>query len=106
MIVFELKMPHKASWNGKWSGDDKCYVRVKDQRDVPKDLWNQDFYYRWPDGWEACVSVKQMRASEARRLEKNSDGFCGYDWMIRSICNFGTILTEKEQMYTKPRGWD
>ena len=91
MIVFELTMPSRGSWNGKWSQESKCHVRIKSERNVPKEYWNQDFYYRWDDGWEACVSVRRMDAKEARRLEKKSVGFCGYDWMIESICENGMI---------------
>lgn len=91
MIVFELTMPHCGSWNGRWSQEHKLHVRTKDEREVPKEYWDKDFYYRWDDGWTACVSVKRMPAKEARKLERNSDGFCGYDWMIRSICKNGVI---------------
>ena len=41
--------------------------------------------------WTACVSVTRLTAGEARKLERKSDGFCGYDWMIKSICNKGFI---------------
>ena len=96
-IVFELYMPHSGSWNGKWTGEGRNYIRTMDQRKVPKEYWNKDFYYRWDDGWEACVSVRQCDSSTARKLERKSDGFCGYDWMIRSIVKHGQILTESEQ---------
>ena len=95
MIVFELTMPHCASLNGRWSQENKLHVRTQDERKVPKEYWGRDFYYRWDDGWEACVSVTQMKANEARKLERKSDGFCGYDWMIRSICKKGLIEPEE-----------
>lgn len=91
MIVFELTMPHAASWNGKWSGADRRYIRVKYEADVPKELWNKDFDYHWDDGWCANVSVTRMSAREARRLENVSAGFCGYDWMIHSLLQRGYI---------------
>ena len=97
MIVFELTMPNKGSWNGKWSKEGTCFARTYKQSEVPKEYWNKDFYYRWDDGWTACVSVKQMPASEARKIERRSKGFCGYDWMIRSIIECGQILTESER---------
>ena len=96
MIVFELTMPHAASWNGKWSGADKRYIRTWDERKVPKELWNKDFYYRWDDGWKACVSVNRMTVLEARKLERISAGFCGYDWMISSLIKDGYIHTKEE----------
>ena len=95
MIVFELSMPHVGSWNGKWSGADRQYIRTMDERKVPKEIWNNDYHYRWDDGWEACVAVRRMNVNEARKLERKSDGFCGYDWMIRSLVKDGYIHTER-----------
>ena len=94
MIVFELTMPGRGSWNGKWSGENRRYIRTRYERKVPKEIWDKDFFYRWGDGWTACISVRKMPANEARKLEKLSDGFCGYDWMIRSICSKGFIEPE------------
>ena len=97
MIVFELTMPSVGSWNGKWSGADRRYIRTKDERRVPKKLWGNSYRYRWDDGWEACVSVDRMPAKEARKLERKSDGFCGYDWMIESLIKDGYIHTERSR---------
>ena len=91
MIVFELSMPNKGSWNGKWSGEDQCYIRVKTEKEVPKHIWNKDFYYTWDDGWTACVKVIRVPYAEAKKLEKRSNGFCDYDWMIKSLINHGEI---------------
>ena len=50
MIVFTLKMPHRGSWNGRWSGESKIYARVRSNNTVPKDVVGQDFYYTFlPD---------------------------------------------------------
>ena len=94
MIVFELTMPRVGSWNGRWSGADRRYIRTKDERKVPKELWGNSYCYRWDDGWEACVSVERMSATEAKKLEKKSSGFCGYDWMIESLIKDGYIHTK------------
>ena len=94
MIVFELTMPRVGSWNGRWSGADRRYIRTKDERKVPKELWENSYCYRWDDGWGACVSVKRMSATEAKKLEKKSSGFCGYDWMIESLIKDGYIHTK------------
>ena len=94
MIVFELSMPNRGSWNNKWSGEEYYYIRIKAEKYVPKEVWNKDFYYTWNDGWTACVSVKHISSKEARKLEKKSNGFCGYDWMIKSIINNHKIIKE------------
>lgn len=91
MIVFELTMPNKGSWNGKWSQEGNLYVRAKPEKDVPKEYWDKSFYYRWDDGWTACVTLTRMTSTEARKLERKSKGFHGYDWMISSILKFGDI---------------
>lgn len=96
MIVFELSMPNKGSWNGKWSQEGHLFIRTRRECDVPKKYWNDSFYYHWDDGWTACVTVTRMSANEARKLERKSKGFCGYDWMIQSIIKHGAIGTERE----------
>lgn len=30
MIVFELTMPHRGSWNNKWTGEQDRYIRVRE----------------------------------------------------------------------------
>lgn len=96
MIVFELTMPNRGSWNGKWSQEERHFVRCYKEKDVPIKYWDRDFYYYWDDGWTACVSVKKVSYVEAKKLEKASDGFCGYDWMISSIIKCGKIQYDKE----------
>jgi len=93
MIVFELSMPNKGSWNGKWSQEGQLFVRTVDQRKVPKEYWNNSFYYRWDDGWTACVTTRKVTSAEARKLDRLSKGFCRYDWMIKSIIEHGCIET-------------
>lgn len=75
MVVFELTMPGVGSWSGKWVGADRRYIRTKDERKVPKELWGNNYFYRWDDGWEACVSVKRMPATKAKNLRENQVGF-------------------------------
>ena len=91
MIVFELSMPNKGSWNGKWSQEGQLFVRTRRECDVPKELWGKSFFHSWDDGWTACVTLTRMPAPEARKLERKSKGFCRYDWMIKSIIKYGDI---------------
>lgn len=85
-------MPSNNSWNGKWSGDGRLFAKVvnmgKTKRaaeKVNKILDEGSFYYRWEDGWCACVKVRKVNVEEANRLRRKSEGFCGYDWMVTSI---------------------
>lgn len=91
MVAFELSMPNRGSWNGKWSGDGECFIRTRTEKSVPKEYWGKDFYYRWDDGWTACVSLYRVPAAEANKMKRKSKGFCGYDWMIESIIKYGEI---------------
>ena len=94
MIIFTLSMPTRGSWNDRWSGESKIYARVRSNNTVPKDVVGQDFYYNWNDGWCACVSVTKVDSKEAAKIRNKSAGFCGYDWMIRSIIKNGEIIAE------------
>ena len=94
MVLFELSMPNCGSWNGKWSGEGRTYAKVRRNCQVPKEVIGKSFYYRWDDGWTACVSVRKIDSKEAKKIMKNSVGFHGYGWMIESIIRHGEIKYE------------
>ena len=96
MIIFELTMPRIGSWNGKWTGEGREYYRSRKNCEVPKDVIDKNFEYRWEDGWIANVSVSKVTCAEERMLMKKSAGFCGYDWMINSIIKHGYIKASNE----------
>ena len=92
ILSFTLSMPNVGSWDGKWSGQDRLYVKVisfgrsKDENDRAKEILDKGyFHYSFGDGWSAGVTVKKVDSRERERLRRKSSGFCGYDWMIRSI---------------------
>lgn len=93
LVSFELSMPNNNSWNGKWSGEGRCYARVRNltKKQAQRVLLKDSYYYSFGDGWGACVAVKQVDANESRKIRKKSQGFCGYDWMIDEIQNDGKI---------------
>jgi hypothetical protein len=99
IICFELSMPNVGSWNGRWSGEGRCYVRIRKfgrskatKQPAVNILAEGSYYYNFGDGWGAGVSVREVTASEAAKIERKSAGFCGYDWMIDSIIRDGEIL--------------
>ena len=100
LLCFELTMPGVASWNGRWSGEGRCYAKVRsitkemEAQHLPTKGETKTFDYRWDDGWCALVTVRQVLAKEATRLRKNSVGFYGYDWMIDSILEHGKIIND------------
>jgi len=98
-LEFKLSMPNVGSWNGKWSGEGTYYAIVKRLKfdKAEEVLKHSSYYYGWDDGWGALVKVTQIDAKQARKIQKLSSGFCGYDWMVDSIISFGKILNSKQQ---------
>lgn len=104
-VSFELTMPNRGSWNGKWSGEDRKYYVIKKltNKTLQKEWFERllkngrdSWYYSWGDGWGASVSVETIDSYEARKRRKVSAGFCGYNWMIDSIIARGTIKASHE----------
>ena len=96
-LSFELSMPSNNSWNGKWSGANRKYVRVIDfgtSKKTAERMRKLIGYhtYSFGDGWRAGITVKEVDNVEAKALKKQSAGFCGYDWMIDSLRYYGKIL--------------
>ncbi len=91
-IAFTLSMPGVASWNGQWTGSGKKYVRVLTIHKAAEEIVQGSPYrYDFGDGWAASVFAVEVDAKDARRLRRQTDGFCGYDWMIDSIRVKGKI---------------
>lgn len=93
MIVFELTMPNRGSWNNRWSLENEVHIKTMPNNMVPKELVGNDFWYNWEDGWAACIKVRKYdsRDKEYKSLKKRNTGFCGYDWMVSSILKHGEI---------------
>lgn len=98
ILCFELSMPNRGSWNGKWSEEDDVHIITKTDRQIGKkrcqELDGKSFWYRWEDGWSACISCRIIDAKEAAKLRRQNRGFCGYDWMVKSIIYEGEIKYE------------
>lgn len=93
LIAFTLTMPSVNTWNGQWSGQDKLYIRVENiKKEIGLKVLKEDtYYYKWSDGWTACIKVQRVDCKEAAKLRRKSQGFCGYEWMIKSIIHTGRI---------------
>ena len=98
ILSFTLSMPRTGSWDGKWSGDGRIYVIVRNlgsaQTNVVKAhklVAHGSFEYSFGDGWWARVNVAAVDAKEAAKLRKKSVGFADYDWMVDSIIEYGVI---------------
>ena len=108
LISFELTMPNRGSWNGRWSGEANKYyvikklperyfkdkVHLQELLQDGKDSW----YYRWDDGWGASVTAQLIDSKEASKRRKISKGFCGYEWMIGSILSHGAIYASHDEI--------
>lgn len=98
IVEFELTMPGRNSWNGKWSGEDKAYLHIRNmglskkaEARTDELVANGPYHYNFGDGWRALVRVRKVTAAEAKKSRKRTAGFCGYDWMITSILEHGVI---------------
>lgn len=98
-LLFELTMPGVASWNGRWSGEEKRYLlcksftAIKGKAKAEEILKIGSFGYHWPDGWRARVEVTKIESRDKRKFTKLSAGFCGYNWMVDSIIKNLAIKT-------------
>ncbi len=97
-------MPGRGSWDGRWSGESDCYAIVKTIANGRKHVEKAErlvtgspYTYRWSDGWAASVSVRIAEGADIRKTRKASRGFCGYDWMVRSIYEHGAIYDRTEE---------
>ena len=103
IIAFILSMPNCGSWNGKWSGEGDFYAithnfgKSKSGKEKAKSILGNYYSYSFGDGWEAWISTKEVNAKEAKTIIKNSKGFCGYNWMVNEIIQFGIIKTLAER---------
>ena len=100
IFCFTLSMPGVASWNGKWSGENKLYAKVINfgTRVRAREILDIGyFHYNFGDGWSAGIKVKEVDAGEAAKIRRKSSGFCGYDWMIDSIRNNLYIVTPRQK---------
>ncbi len=102
IVSFELTMPNVGSWNGKWTGSDKKYFKVRkftndEYKEKIEPLMNnkeyENFYYSFGDGWGANIRMEIINSEISRKRQKISAGFCGYEWMIDSIIKNGKIVT-------------
>lgn len=64
---------------------EKTYLSVLDQDEYKKYLY-----------WKEMEAVEKVECREAQKIERKSDGFCGYDWMIKSIIKYGEIRYERD----------
>ena len=90
ILCFKLSMPNNGSWNGKWTGQGRPYLKVvsfqgKRTEKAKAILAKGYFSYNFGDGWRAAIEVTKVEAKEASKLRRQSAGFCGYDWMVESI---------------------
>ncbi|MCD5384911.1 MAG: hypothetical protein LRZ94_01175 [Candidatus Pacebacteria bacterium] len=89
-----MTMPNVGSWNGKWSGEEDYYATIKhvSKEKAKKILGRESYYYNFGDGWDMNIGVRKVDNKEAAKIRKKTKGFCGYDWAVGSIINYGKII--------------
>ena len=113
LIAFTLTMPNVGSWNGKWTGADNLYCIIRSFNGKAKRAKGAElleagsWYYGWNDGWGASISAKLVDGRKAAQLRKKSRGFCGYDWMVDAIIEYGKPLARHEvKAHLEKKGGD
>ena len=101
ILCFELTMPNRGSWNGQWSGEKDLHLKFvtgtgKEGITKLKELDGKSWFYRWSDGWTACIEAKIVTPKDSAKLRKKNGGFCGYDWMVESIMRYGEIRPQRD----------
>ncbi len=89
-IEFELAMPGRSSWNGRWSGDDRQYLlyrtlTAKRCAEIGISAGEGSWTCSFGDGWTARVTGRRVKK------RRRSDGFAGYGWMVSIILDHGSI---------------
>lgn len=97
-LIFVLSMPNCASWNGKWSGEGRRYLHLKQ---VPegraKELDGKHYYHSFGDGWGAGINVLMAKTSaEVRAAKQATEGFCMYEWMCDNIVSHGSTKAKED----------
>ena len=97
LIEFRLTIPNVGSWNGRWSGESNYYAQIHTlPKTAAEKLIDKSYFHDFGDGWSASIRTRQVDSKEAQKIRKKSKGFCGYEWMIKSILLYDKIQTDKE----------
>jgi len=98
-VEFKLAMPGRGSWDGRWDGEGQNYMLVQDlDGERASQLDGQSWTYSWLDGWRAQICARIVPEGETLTP---SHGFKGYDWMVASILQYGTIYADHERPDTR-----
>lgn len=107
-VLFEYHPANIGSWDGKWSGSGKVFAKLKSISKEQKEKLEQmgfsiqkgdshSFHYDFWDGWSCNVIMKVGTKKEFQSIMKQSQGFLGYDWMIKDILECGRIVGENRR---------
>lgn len=98
VLCFTLTMP--ASAKSRWSGEGHLYAVCRwfdaaNQDRALQLLEHSPFFWDFGNGWLACVTVAEVTRGMATKIQRKSAGFCGYQWMVSSLCEHGEIQTPR-----------
>ena len=81
LVAFQLTMPNVGSWDGKWSGSDSLYARVRKARSktdieaARRAVAGKPFHYSWTAGKPAEEAASRAREQlEALLAKANKEG--------------------------------
>ena len=86
MIVFTIKTPPPclADKYEECGIDDSVHAFIMRNNEVPSRIINRE--YRFP-GWfiSPTIQVRRVPRRIARKLRRESTGFCGLEWTVKAI---------------------
>jgi hypothetical protein len=103
ILTFRLIMLNVKTCNGRRSDEGRDHVRVvtfrgKSGKAKGQQILSHGSYrYNFGDGWWARIDVEQVSSSTAAKIRRSEPSFCGYNWMVDSIFQFGKILSTHQQ---------
>lgn len=105
-VSYELTMPNRGSWDGKWTGDGKKYYHIERYKNK---YYNENilplietpsatFHYDFGDGWGANIKIQVIDKQEAKNRQKITAGFAGYEWMIKSLIKYKNKIVYEQNI--------
>ena len=93
-VAFQLMFLRQL--DGSWvPADDKFLATTRQfmsQGTACKFVEHGEYVFDMEDGRRAVITAQRINEAQRNRLVRESDGFCGCEWMVDSIVKHGKII--------------